>query len=306
LGKSIFACGRYRLVVVDSAGFAVVFEDVIDAYLSARCLLCGEAERDRYSLMRLSPYFSGRRIADLKRGDVRSYMAMRQADGVKLATVQRELCLLSSAINFCNLEFDLSCSNPVARLGLGHSERRVRWITKQEAARLLCEAERARRPHLPVFIRLALNTGCRRGELLGLEWNRVDIQHKKILLEARHTKTRRRRTVPLNDDALGVLERLKAWQWARGLASPWVFGYADGRRIMGFKTAWMSALRRAGIENFRIHDLRHTFASWLVMQGVSIYVVRDLLGHASVTQTEIYAHLAPDQGVEAVRRFLIF
>ncbi|MDR3159908.1 MAG: tyrosine-type recombinase/integrase, partial [Zoogloeaceae bacterium] len=67
-----------------------------------------------------------------------------------------------------------------------------------------------------------------------------------------------------------------------------------------------TALRRSGIEDFRIHDLRHTFASWLVMQGESIYVVRDLLGHASVRQTEIYAHLAPDQGISAVRRLAPF
>jgi integrase len=281
----------------------VTFEDVIGAYFSARCLVRGEAERDRYCLMRLNPHFSGCLVSDLKRGDVRSYMAKRQSDGVKLATIQRELCLLSSAINFCKLEFDLSLSNPVAKLGLGHPEHRVRWITREEAARLLCEAERAKRPHLSVFILLALNTGCRRGELLGLEWDRVDFQHHKILLEARHTKTRRRRTVPLNVAALKALERLCGWQCDMLLATPYVFGYERGR-IMSFKTSWRSALRRAGIDDFRIHDLRHTFASWLVMQGVSIYVVRDLLGHASVTQTEIYAHLAPDQGVDAVRRLL--
>ncbi|MDR0736135.1 MAG: site-specific integrase, partial [Zoogloeaceae bacterium] len=167
--------------------------------------------------------------------------------------------------------------------------------------RLVGEAESSRRPHLPAFIRLALNTGCRRGELLGLEWDRVDFQHHKILLEAWHTKTRKRRVVPLNADAAGALLRLRAWQGAHCLSSSWVFGYDEDKHIKSFKTSWATALRRSGIENFRIHDLRHTFASWLVMQGVSIYVVRDLLGHASVTQTEIYAHLAPSQAVDAVR-----
>jgi integrase len=254
----------------------------------------------------LEGHFSDRSISGLKRADVRGYIESRQAAGVKLATVQRELCLLSSSINFCNAEFDMSMPNPVSKLGLGRSEHRVRWITRQEAARLMWEVERvAVRPHLSVFIRLALNTGCRRGELLGLEWGRVDIEHHRILLEACHTKSRRRRAVPLNEDAVHALGRVKAWQVSVGVQSSLVFAGVDGR-VKGFRGSWLSALRRAGIEDFRMHDLRHTFASWLVMQGVSIYVVRDLLGHASVTQTEIYAHLAPDQGMEAVRRFLKF
>jgi integrase len=214
--------------------------------------------------------------------------------------------LLSSAVNFCNLEFDLSLPNPVTRLGLGHSERRVRWITKEEAARLLGEAELvSARPHLPVFILLAFNTGCRRGELLGLEWDRVDMLNRKILLEARHTKTRRRRTVPLNQDALCALMRIQAWQMDISIQPSFVFADESGK-IRCFHCHWCAALRRAGIENFRIHDMRHTFASWLVMDGVSIYIVKDLLGHASVTQTEIYAHLAPDQSAKAVEHLLKF
>lgn len=161
-------------------------------------------------------------------------------------------------------------------------------------AHVVAEAEQAStRSHLAAFIRLALNTGCRRGELLNLEWSRVDFPQRRFLLEARHTKTRRRRSIALNDDALRTLLRLKAWQDEHVPGSPWVFGWKHGSRITTFKTSWTSALKRAGIENFRIHDLRHIFASWLVMQGESIYVVKELLGHASVTQTEIYAHLAP-------------
>ncbi|MDR2689033.1 MAG: site-specific integrase [Azoarcus sp.] len=107
------------------------------------------------------------------------------------------------------------------------------------------------------------------------------------------------------DDALCALARIRDWQQAKGLETPWVFGWERGK-IGSFKTGFRNALKRAGIENFRIHDLRHTFASWLVMQGESIYVVRDLLGHASVKQTEIYAHLAPDQTASAVRRLPSF
>jgi integrase len=284
----------------------MIFEDVIGAYLTAKQQEKGEAQRDKYSFAKLQPYFTGRRIVDLKRHEIRAYIAHRQTEGVKLSTVRRELRLFCAAINFVKIEFDLdTLPNPVSKLSLSTGEPRVRWISRHEAASLIQEAERAKRPHLPVFIRLALNTGCRRGELLNLEWDRVDMEHQKILLEARHTKARKRRTVPLNDDALHALKRIQEWQHEHGLVTPWVFGWEKGK-ITTIKTSWTTALKRSGIKDFRVHDLRHTFASWLVMQGESIYVVKELLGHASVTQTEIYAHLAPSQTREAVQRLLSF
>lgn len=287
----------------------MIFEDVLGAYLSARPhFRRGPGNnRDQYSLGHLQPHFGGRRIRDLKRYEIRSYINRRLEQGVKLSTVRRELRLFCAAINFAKAEFGLEdMPNPVARLGLSKEEPRVRWLTRQEAATLIKEAEfNAPRPHLPAFIRLALNTGCRRGELLNLEWSRVNFEQKHILLEARHNKSRKRRTVPLNDDALSVLKRMQQWQEEKGVRSPWVFGWERGR-ITTFKTAWTSALKRSGITDFRIHDLRHTFASWMVMQGISLYVVKELLGHASITQTEIYAHLAPSQAEEAVQRLLPF
>lgn len=190
--------------------------------------------------------------------------------------------------------------------GLG-LDGRVRWITRQEAARLIAEVEaHASRPHLACFIRLALNTGCRRGELLNLEWNRVDLERKQLLFEARHNKSRRRQTVPLNLDAVAALMKLRKWQVINAPETPWVFGSESGKPITTFKTAWTSALKRAGIDDFRIHDLRHTFASWLVMQGVDLYVVKELLRHSSITVTERYAHLAPSRTAEAVQRLLPF
>ena len=286
----------------------MTFEEVVGAYLSARVHTNQKSERDRYSLIRLQPHFGGRNLRELKRVHVREYVSKRLGDGVKLSTVRRELRLFCAAINFVRLEFDRNdLPNPVAKLGLASEEPRVRWITHQEAARLVSEAERgATRPHLAAFIRLALNTGCRRGELLNLEWSRVDLQQRRFLLEARHTKARKRRTVPLNDAAIEVLKQLQAWQAKHLARSPWVFGWKEDSRITTFKTSWTSALKRAEIENFRIHDLRHTFASWLVMQGESLYVVKELLGHASITQTEIYAHLAPSQTAVAVQRLIRF
>lgn len=285
----------------------MTFDDAIEEYLSARRHRQQDSERDRYALKHLRVHFAGRRLANLKRVQVRHYISARLDTGVQLSTVRRELRLLCAAINFIRVEHDLHhLPNPVSMLRLSAPEPRVRWITREEAIRLVTEAERdAPRPHLAMFIRLALNTGCRRGELLNLEWSRVDLERSCFLLEARHTKGRRRRLVPLNSEAVKALRTLAAWQKERRMQTPWVFGWERGK-ITTFKTAWTSALKRAGIENFRIHDLRHTFASWLVMQGESIYVVKELLGHACVTQTEIYAHLSPSQGAAAVQRLPSF
>lgn len=281
----------------------MLFEEVIGSYLSTRA----NADRDRYSLKRLNPHFFGRQIPDLRRADLRNYIAARLSQGVKQSTVRRELRIFSAAINFCRLELDRpDLPNPVAALGLSEEEGRVRWLTREEATRLISCAEEALRPHLPCFIRLALNTGCRRGELLNLEWNRVDTGRQQILLEARHNKSRRRQTVPLNMDAISALNRMKEWQATNAPGTPWVFGKEGGNPITTFKTSWTSALKRAGITDFRIHDLRHTFASWLVMQGIDLYVVKELLRHSSVTVTEKYAHLAPSKTADAVQRLLPF
>lgn len=222
----------------------MTFDEVIAAYLSARSLDRRSTWREKYSLVKLGPHFSGRPVRQLKRADIRAYVALRLNDGVAIATIKRELRLFCAAINFAKLEFDLhDLPNPVANLGLSSSEPRVRWITRDQAAQLIQAAQStAIRPHLPAFIRLALNTGCRKGELLNLEWSRVDESRRLFLLEARHTKQRKRRTVPLNDDALQSLEQLRTWQAQYLPGTPWVFGWREGCRITTFKTGFTSAL----------------------------------------------------------------
>ncbi len=262
------------------------FEQVIGIYLSARP---GSVIRETYSLKRLTPWFGGSNIKELKRANIRAYVAHRLGQGVKTSTVRRELRVFCAAINFVRDEYEIDLPNPVARLGLASEEPRVRWITKDEAARLLAASESALRPHLEIFIRLALSTGCRKSELLKLEWSRVDLERRCFLLEARHTKARRRRSVPLNDSAVDALLNMRRWQDDYAPGTAWVFGWERGR-IGSFKTSWASALRRAGIENFK---------------GVSLYVVKELLGHASISQTEIYAHLAPQQHHDAVQHVLL-
>lgn len=235
--------------------------------------------------------------------DVRSYIDGRRKDGAEPGTINREVGLLSAAINYARMEWDWDIPNPAQGRRLREPEGRVRWITQEEAGALIRAAEsEPQAPHLADFIRLALNTGCRRDEMLRLEWGRVDPQADLIYLEAHQTKSGKRRSVPLNAPARQAIETRKAFREEHCPASPWVFCDAYGNRVQSIKRSWSTACRRAGIRDFRIHDLRHTCAAWLVSAGVPLTEIRDLLGHSTIRMTERYAHLAPENVRAAVAR----
>jgi integrase len=276
------------------------FDELMLAYLEGpstekRC------NRDRYSAKRLYPVFTGRELRTLTPADIRAYIDSRKEAGAEAGTINRELGLLSSAFNYAREEWGWDIPNPAKGRRLKEPEGRVRWITREEADALISAAEREpKAPHLADFIRLALNTGCRRDELLRLEWRRVDLQAELIHLTAHHTKSGKRRSVPLNRTAKKAIIARAAFRAQHCPDSPWVFCDKEGQRVQSIKRSWATACRRAEIEDFRIHDLRHTCAAWLVSTGVPMTEVRDLLGHSTITMTEKYAHLAPENVRAAV------
>lgn len=260
-------------------------------------------ERDRYSAKRLYPFFTGRELSTLHAADVRAYIDQRRSAGRGTGTINRELGLLSSVINYARREWSWEIPNPVHGRRLREPEGRVRWISRAEAVALLRAAELQKRaPHLVDFVRLALHTGCRRGELLGLEWRRVDLQAGLIHLGAEHTKSKRRHSVPMNAEARAAIMNRLRFRAQHCPDSRWVFCRRNGTRIAAVKRSYATACKDAGIEDFHVHDLRHTCAAWLVSAGVPLSEVRDLLGHSSVVMTERYAHLAPENGRAAVMR----
>ena len=277
------------------------FDELMLGYLKATQAAKRSAERDRTIARRLRHHFAPQTVESLAAQDIRTYIQRRQSAGVKAATINRELALLSAAINHARREWEWNIPNPVVGRKLKQPEGRVRWISRDEADALIRVAMREpRAPHLADFIRLALHTGCRKQELLGLEWRRVDLQARLIHLEANHTKTGKRHSVPLNQTSRNVLVKRLRWRAQHCPASPWVFCRADGTRIADVKRSFATAVRRAGLTDFRIHDLRHSCAAWLVSAGVALPEVRDLLGHSTITMTERYAHLAPENVRAAV------
>ena len=150
--------------------------------------------------------------------------------------------------------------------------------------------------HLMPLVMLAMNTGLRRGELFGLTWDDVNLPGKMLTVRAETAKSRKARHVPLNAEAMEVLKRVKKHSDGAGL----VFANDKGDRFGSIKKSWAGLLESAGVDDFRFHDLRHDFASKLVMAGVDLYTVKELLGHASIEMTQRYAHLAPHKLADAV------
>lgn len=150
--------------------------------------------------------------------------------------------------------------------------------------------------HLKPMVLLTLNTGLRRGELFNLRWPDVNLQAKTITVVGEGAKTTETRHIPLNAEALATLE---AWK-KQGAPGGYVFPGQEGERMTDVKTAWLELLKNASVTDFRWHDMRHDFASRLVMAGVPLNTVRDLLGHTDIKMTLRYAHLAPDSKAAAV------
>ncbi len=280
-----------------------MFDELMLAYLNATATDKRSAETDRKRTRHLREAFGGCVLNTLQPADIRDYISRRKSRGVSNATVNREIALFSAAINYANREWDWELPNVAKGRKLKEREGRVRWISRAEAESLVRAAEQEpKAPHLADFIRLALNTGCRAGELLGLEWRRVDLQAGLIHLEPDHTKVGKRRSIPMNQTSRRAIMNRLRFRARHCPASPWVFSREDGSRICSVRRSFATACRRAEIEDFRIHDMRHTCAAWLVSDGVPLMEVRDLLGHSTVIMTERYAHLAPENVRAAVAR----
>jgi integrase len=194
--------------------------------------------------------------------------------------------MLNKAVEWGMLE-----NNPFkkgSRLMLKENNHRLRFLTDIEIEALLkaCDDLKTHSPHLRPLVETALLTGMRRGELLSLKWEQI----RNGFIYLTETKSGKARQIPINERLADVLREVR-----RGsqLKSPHVFCDSRGNRFYEVKRSYASACRRAGIEDFTFHGLRHTFASHLAMNGIGLKAIQELLGHADLTMTMRYAHLSP-------------
>ena len=292
------------------------FKELMANYLEAKQNSRG-FERLQDACKPLLEYFGNSDITQLQEIHVEQYIASR-SKSVTDGTIKRELGTLSAAFNHAIKKHHWQIGNPCSKAEVPKEPKgRVRYLTHAEAQRLLQAAEspvnvkgmaltsQYKSPVLRDFIELALNTGCRKAELSNLKWEHVDFSTRLLRLE--QTKSGEWQTVPINEDARKVLVRRMRLRDEICPDTPWVFFHLTpalntkvGDRVKNVRKAFSTACKRAGIDDFHIQDLRHTFASWLVMEGVPLLQVSKLLRHASVQMTERYAHLAPDHLHDAV------
>ena len=228
---------------------------------------------------------------------INQYKTTRVTDGVKPATINRELATMKKAFNLAIKEWEWIRDNPVSKVSMEQeNNRRERWLTDTEEERLM-EACSDWLRELVVF---ALNTGMRISEILSLEWRRVDLFRKMVTLLDVKNKTPR--SIPINET---IFEMLKKKFKVKSILTDLVF-YNTETHAMFHKTsadhAFRVATAKAGIENFRFHDLRHTAATRMVQDGADIYQVQVILGHKSPVMTQRYAHHSVESLRNAVAR----
>lgn len=165
--------------------------------------------------------------------------------------------------------------------------------------------EHAFADHLKPMVTLSLNTGMRWGELTALTWGDVDLQRSMLTVRGHIAKSGTSRHIPLNSAALSTLEQWKKQQPATEQTAKHIaFPGKDGKKLDNLDKSWSGILKAAKITDFRWHDMRHTFASNLVMAGVDLNTVRELLGHSDIKMTLRYSHLAPEHKALAVSKLI--
>ena len=239
--------------------------------------------KDDIKMLRwLQPYLRGKNLTEIDRSIVDQIVREKMKGRVTPATVNRVLALLRSIMRKC-VEWGWIDGAPMIRL-IPEPKRRVRWLTHQEAEKLMgCLPE-----HQADIARFALATGLRQGNILTLEWSQIDLQKAICWIHPDQAKGGKGIGVPLNTEAQSVLRRQAGKHEHR------VFVYR-GKPVSQVNTlSWRKGLIKAGIKNFRWHDLRHTWASWHVQAGTPLHVLQELGGWESVKMVLRYAHLAPD------------
>jgi len=268
------------------------FAEVARRYLAHQRPRLSEKEYARQALVvsqHLEPFFPGK-IAEIRRADIQRYITDRSGK-VGPATVRKELNvlkhLLALAVEWEVIPFSPAhgVKSPKAPPG------RVRYLQPTELRVLLTCCPDWLRP----VVGLAVSTGMRRGEILGLRWLDLDLAHAHLLLP--QTKNNEGRIVYLNQLALGVLASLPRCVNFKSTERP--FAALTGEQV---SVAFQRACQKAGIADFRFHDLRHTAASWLRMSGADIHTVAQILGHKDLRMAARYQHLSPAFLAEAVRR----
>ena len=272
-----------------SLGKHKTFKEMMDRYMAEHSTpKKASSERDHSSLSHLLPFFGTRSLSEISPKLFYEYKNTRRNEEASPCTINRELALTKHAFNMAVREWEWITENPVIRVSMEKEPpSRDRWLTYEEEALLSASPQWLK--EITIF---AIETGCRREEILSLTWKDVDIFKKVVTIFAK--KTGDRRGIPLTTKAFDILKSKEKVRTKRGSIKREDFVFSHpGRQKVNFhalRWAFEKALKKAKIEGFRFHDLRHTFASRLAQQGVDPYTIQKLMGHKTFTTTARYSH----------------
>lgn len=245
--------------------------------------------RDRISIEHLLKAFGGMSISDITARELERYKSMRKEE-VKPATINRELSCIKHMFTKA-VHWDYLPENTLRTVAkFKEPPGRTRYLSEEEIERLLyCCAE-----HLKPIVIMAMNTGMRKGEILNLKWSDIDMINRIIMV--RTSKNNESRSVPINETLYSEFLKLQGDCTSDNA----VFTDKTGKPIKNIDHAFEGARKRAKLKDFRFHDLRHTFASHLVMNGVDIRTIQILLGQKTIAMTLRYSHLSDKTLKDAV------
>jgi integrase len=283
-------------------GLTWTYAQLLDRYLSYSHVAKKPrtAALDRQVATRLRPAFGALMLRELSPVKVHHFLEGLLRSGLSPSYVNYHLTVLKHSFTMA-IRWELLREHPLAQVRLPAKIRneRVRYLTPEEFVRLYAACN----PLWRRIILITVHTGLRRTELFTLRREQIDFPNAFLILTTKTTKNSHQRIVPLNAQALGALRDQIQWLRDQGIDSPWVFhNPATGKPLRpDVDTAWYTALRRAGITDFRFHDLRHTTASYLRMAGVDLQTIKEILGHQDIAMTQRYAHISQLYRLQAVR-----
>lgn len=255
----------------------VTFRELVEKYMEKNA-----NKRDVYTIKRLLPHFGNMIATEIDIEDVEDYLGSRFADGAAKATVYQEFALTRAMYNVARKKWKKEFAireNPFADAGFpSYDNRRKRYLNLNEEERLLSAASPEWVKDVIIF---AIHTGCRRGEILSAMWKfNVDMKRQVVTIQA--SKNGNEKTIPMSKQLYEMLQKKER------VVS--ISGRVFDVTVSALKDAFDRAVAKAGIDDFRFHDLRHTFGSRLIQMGIDFYRVKELMGHKSIRMTERYAH----------------
>jgi len=273
----------------------ILFDKFRDQYLefSLATKKPGTAKRDIVSLKPLQTFFGTKLISEINPFLIEKYKQKRKEDEVSVRTINIELACLRHMFNMA-LKWGKAQKNPVGDVKLfKEPEGKDRILSPEEEIRLfeaVLSSKKAQ--HLEPVIITAIQTGMRKGEVLGLKWSNVDLVNRLIIVEG--TKSGYIRRIPMNTKLTETLGGAK--KVSKG---DYVFS-RNGKPYKSFRSAWDHTLKKAGIEDLTFHSLRHTFGTRLGMAGVDVKTIQELMGHRDIKMTMRYSHPTPEHKRNAV------